>query len=416
MPFNVRFFFLLLAGIFIQDVTLTGQVIGLDLLRNKKSVDVPFELEQGFIIVNVWIENAIPLRMIFDTGAENTILFDKEIAQILNLRFDRQIGITGSDLDSIIVANIVRNTRMQLENCFRTPRDIIVLEDNNLLLKEKLGIEVNGIIGGSFFANLVVKINYTKQRITLRHPKTFRNPPKRYETFDIEVVSGKPYLKADITSSNQTTVRANLLIDSGAALPFLIHTNTDTSLAMPDRVMVGNVGFGLSGAVKGFLGMTDKLQFGSFEFENIATSFQDIFIEEQVNLPIVRNGILGNNLLSRFHMIIDYPREKLYLKATRNYAKPFDFDKSGLTIFAVGHQLNQYYVASVIDGSPADIAGVRVGDIIVKVNNRKTRRMRLQDITRKFAQKTGKRIRLVIMRDDEEIKTEFTLNEWFEQS
>ena len=62
-----------------------------------------------------------------------------------------------------------------------------------------------------------------------------------------------------------------------------------------------------------------------------------------------------------------------------------------------------------------NIAGVEVGDIILKVNNRRTRRMKLQDITRKMARKSGKKVKLTLKRDDEQVKTEFILSEWFER-
>ena len=56
-------------------VVLSGQnrIIGLDLLHQNDQAEVPFEVEQGFIIVKIWLNGVIPLRMIFDTGAENTI-------------------------------------------------------------------------------------------------------------------------------------------------------------------------------------------------------------------------------------------------------------------------------------------------------------------------------------------------------
>ena len=78
--------FILHCLIFITSIgSLPAQIVGLDLLGGRDYVHLPFKLEQGFIIVDVRLENIVPLKMIFDTGAENTILFDKEIAQILGI-------------------------------------------------------------------------------------------------------------------------------------------------------------------------------------------------------------------------------------------------------------------------------------------------------------------------------------------
>ena len=254
--------------------TSNSQIIGLDLLDRNGKAEIPFKIEQGFIIVEVWLNGIIPLKMIFDTGAENTILFDKEIAQILGIEFERQIPIIGSDLDSVLIANISRNVVTRLVGCNTVMRDIIVLQDNTLLLKEKLGTEINGIIGGSYFSNLVMEINYKKNRIYFTHPNQFNPPKKSYHKFDLNVISNKPYVVGNISISGEQKKSVNLLVDTGASLPFLIHTNTDSTLLLPERVMVGNVGFGLSGAIYGYRGKSNSFELGELKFNQIVTSFQ----------------------------------------------------------------------------------------------------------------------------------------------
>lgn len=412
-PSLSRFFFLLLFHLIICQ-TASSQIIGLDLLDRNGKAEVPFSLEQGFIIVEVWLNGIIPLKMIFDTGAENTILFDKEIAQILGIEFERQIPIIGSDLDSVLIANISRNVVTRLVGCNTVMRDIIVLQDNTLLLKEKLGTEINGIIGGSYFANLVMEINYKKNKIYFTHPNQFKPPSKNYHKFKLNVVSNKPYVKGSISISGEQKKMVNLLVDTGASLPFLIHTNTDSTLVLPERVMVGNVGFGLSGAIYGYRGKSNLFELGDLRFNQIVTSFQDLLFDEIAdNFELIRNGIIGNTLLSRFNMIIDYTNEYLYLKPGKKYNEDFSFDKSGITIFAVGPQLNQYYVVAVIKDSPADLAGVRPGDLITKVGRKKAKRFTLSRITDKFTKKEGKKIKLTLKRGTQEFAITFQLKEWF---
>lgn len=194
-----------------------GQVRGLDLLDEKGQAEVSFEIEQGFIIVKMWLNGIIPLRMIFDTGAENTILFDKEITQILGIEFERQIPIIGSDLDSVLIANIARNVRARLDGCSSVLRDLIVLEDNSLLLNEKLGTEINGILGGSFFSNLIVQIDYRKNKIYLNHPQNFK-PPSSYKTYDLEIVSNKPYVQGDVNISGEKPLHRERSLFGGTCL------------------------------------------------------------------------------------------------------------------------------------------------------------------------------------------------------
>lgn len=390
-----------------------GQIVGIDLLGDKDEVKIPFEIEQGFIIVDVQLEDIIPLRMIFDTGAENTILFDKELAQLVNLDAERSITISGSDLDSVIHAFISRNVEMKMKGCASVTRDIIVLEENDFLLREKLGFEVNGIIGGSFFSNLIIKIDYNRKRLHFYRSTTFDENLSKYTSFDLEIISNKPYMKAEVNTASLNTVKATLLVDTGAALPFLLHANTDTNIVIPERTMLGTVGYGLSGPVRGFLGKTDYLNFGNFTYENIITSFQDIYLYQEGSAVLRRNGILGNTLLKRFSIIIDYPKEKLYLRGTRKYNKEFEYDKSGMNVLAFGQDLNQFLVSSIINGSPSAEAGIKPGDVIVKINGRYNKNVSLQYITGLMSQKEGKKIRLEIRRGETILKKEFLLKDWY---
>ena len=47
-----------------------------------KEIEMPFERHGNYIILKVEFKDGIPLRFLFDTGAEHTILAKKEIAQM----------------------------------------------------------------------------------------------------------------------------------------------------------------------------------------------------------------------------------------------------------------------------------------------------------------------------------------------
>ena len=424
--FYTKYLWLVLCLVFLTPRN-NAQVIGLDLLGDKDHVSIPFSYEQGFIIVKFWLNGIIPLRMILDTGAQNTILFDKEIAQILDIKYEREITIMGSDLDSVLQANIARRVISRLAGCETVLRDIIVLEENTLLLSEKLGTEINGIIGGSFFSNLVVDIDYGKQRIFFIHPQNFEKPwdkgkkwwqfwrkPREYHKFPLAVTEHKPYLEADVQVTRQSEQVLKLLLDTGASLPFLVHANTDTTIQLPNRLMIGKVGYGLSGEILGYRGKSHLMEIGDkILFSDIVTSFQDLEFAEGADDDLVRNGIIGNILLERFDVIIDYTRQDLYLRPNKNYDEEFAVDKSGITTLAVGPKLDQFFIIAVIHDSPAARAGIQVGDVITRINNRNAKKINLDWINTVLAGKTGKKVKLTLKRGDKELKREIILKEWF---
>ncbi len=394
-----------------------GQIRGIDMMpQDKSSIEVPFEFENGFIVINVWLGGVLPIRLIFDTGAENTVIFDKELATLLGIPFERQIAITGSDLDSALMANIARSIPIRIAGTNQVTRDIIVLENNHLLLKERLGIDIHGIVGGTYFSSLVVKIDYNKQILTFyRSTKGIKGLDK-FKEIDIEVYNHKPYIDIETSIVEGSQRKLRLLIDSGASLPLLIHSNSDSSIKLPAKVMPGNVGFGLSGVIVGFIGRIHQLNIDEFNFDQIVTSFQNFTSDNFLTLKSTRNGLIGNTLLARFTVILDYSKEKLYLKPNKKYNKDFYFDKSGMTVFAFGKELNKYYVVSVLEGSPANLAGVQPGDILHRINGRLASNLNLEKINKRLSGKEGKKVKITVLRNEKKIRTQFRLKEWYNNS
>lgn len=396
--------------------SLHSQRLGLDILYGKQTAEIPFKLENGFITIQVRFDNVLPVKFIFDTGAEHSILFHKSYADLLGIEYSKRIEIKGSDLSTSQYALIARDIKMRLEDQIPVERDVLVLEETLQLFQESLGFDIDGIIGGSFFRGLVVQIDYGNEKIKLSHPERFVAPKKGFKEFDIDIRSNKPYLLTKSIMNKTDTLNTKLLIDTGAAIPFLLHSNTDSSIVIPDHVIQGTIGQGLSGNLMGYIGKIEGLHFGNFKFNQILTLFQDLAFIKRANITLTRNGILGNELLSRFTIIIDYLHEKLYLKPEKRYDEEFEYDKSGLIIFAFGSNLRQYYVKDVFIDTPAYEADIRPGDIIKRIGWWKDRHWTLEKITKVLQKRDGKTINMVIERNGVKMKKRFKLRDFFEES
>jgi carboxyl-terminal processing protease len=86
-------------------------------------------------------------------------------------------------------------------------------------------------------------------------------------------------------------------------------------------------------------------------------------------------------------------------------------DKSGLIVFAVGKNLNEFIVQDVILDSPAYEAGIKPGDVIRKLQGFPVKIFSLDGISRILQKKEGKTIRLTILRKNEFIKIRFNLRD-----
>jgi PDZ domain/Aspartyl protease len=392
-------------------LSLPAQIPGFYMGKGAKKIEIPFERQDNFIILKVLFEGLFPLRFILDTGAEHTILTKKEITNLLRVTYDREITIMGTDMKTEIKAYIARKLRMELPN-LTLIKDILVLNEDYFKFDEFAGLDIQGIIGAEAFKGHIIKIDYSKQIITVYDPSVFKESDHRkFEEMPIQINRSKPYLVVNTQINSDTIMPLKLLIDTGAALALLLHTYSTPGLVMPPQVIKGNIGVGLGGQIEGYMGRLRSVSIGSSKLGNVISHFQELYdASDSVNIN-QRNGILGGEILSRFTVIIDFMHEKMYFQPNKYFKSSFEYDKSGLILVAGGVELNKFTVYDVIPDSPAFESNILRGDEIVTINRLPARFYTLGALNQKLQGKAGKKIRLVIKRDGKKISRTLVLRE-----
>ncbi|MBI5913904.1 MAG: aspartyl protease family protein [Bacteroidetes bacterium] len=382
---------------------------GFEILKDVKKIEIPFEFKNNLIIVNVTFGRIFPLKFIFDTGAENTILSERHITDLLGVTYEREFKILGSDMKTELTAYLVRGIHLRIEDMVVPNHSLLVLEADYFHLDEMMGLQIHGILGADIFKGLVVKINYERRVITLTKNRGAKFSDEGYFALPILVERNKPYLETGIRIQTDSVIRVKLLLDTGAMLSLLLNTETHPDLKPPPHAIKGNIGAGLGGFIEGYLGRVSALEFGELACREVLTNFQEL--PEGIDTAMLRgrNGIIGNEVLSRFFVVIDYPAQMLYLKPNRSYEDEFEFDKSGLVVIAANVHLNQFLLHSVLPGSPAAVAGLLPGDEIRWLNHSPAGLFSLERIHQILKKKEGKKITMVVRRNGEKIKFSFQL-------
>ena len=378
-----------------------------------RHAEIPFEYINNFIILNIDFNGPLPLKFIFDTGAEHTILSKREISDLLHVRYDREFRVKGSDLRGELVAYLARNIKLKIsdKDIIAANEDILVLKEDYFRFEEYAGVAVHGILAGRVFSRYLIKINYQRRVISLYERGSYKMAQEGFEPLPIEIYRNKIYLNTQAQLRADTTSPLKLLLDTGAGLSLMLFTNTHPLIQPSADAIPTNIGMGLGGYLEGYVGRTAGLELGVFAQNNILTYFQAVDTTQHINYLNGRNGLIGNTILNRFILVIDYQGEKLWLKPTKLYLKEFVYDRSGLSIIASGQSLNYFSVLNVLPGSPADEAGIHAGDRILRIGWMAASFQTLSTLQALLQKKPGKLVKITIKRDGKVMKKRVVLRD-----
>ena len=109
------------------------------------------------------------------------------------------------------------------------------------------------------------------------------------------------------------------------------------------------------------------------------------------------DGLLGNDVLERFTVALDYRSQRVFLERNARIDEPFFRDRSGLQL--ARKRDGRIVVLNVVPHSPAERAGMRSGDVITKIGRTKAARFgSLQEAIALFEGAEGTTHRLEIER------------------
>jgi len=390
-----------------------AQLTGFQVPAGKDKIEIPFRFENNFILLDVVFNRVFPLTFIFDTGSENTVLTHKTFADLLDVNYDRQYKIVGADLQQELVVHLARAVQLEMASLQSAKAPMLVLEENYFQFEKYTGIKIHGILGMDLFRLAIIEIDYQRKKLILHRPENFQSPnhTSKFNKYKVETYRNKMYLEVKGQITPNTSMPLKLLVDTGANIALLLHSKADSSTILPPKLIPGKLGDGLGGYIEGYMGRTHQLMVGPFQFTGITTHFQEVPLSMDSLHLNNRHGILGNEILSRFTVLLLPYRNELFLKPSKRYNRNFRYDRSGITLVASGLELNVFTVLNIVSDSPAAEAGLQVDDQVLSVNFLPSRSYSLNDLTWKFQKRAGKQIRLKVLRDGEKRIIRFRLRD-----
>jgi len=107
------------------------------------------------------------------------------------------------------------------------------------------------------------------------------------------------------------------------------------------------------------------------------------------------SGNVGTGILRQFNITFDYSHHRLYFEKNANFGTTDVFNRSGLEVRI---QPGGPVIASVLEDSPAQEAGISAGDTIMAINGWTGDQINAERLFNTFWQKPGTIVRLSVRR------------------
>ncbi len=428
---TIFFLLLLFPGIF--------SIQGQKFYKEKIKTKIPFQFENNTIIIPVFINGHV-VHLILDTGAKHTAIINPEVFNQIQPVDTTPVKIKGLGQKKEIDGLLSKNETLRLGAFELHQRNIIWIKDTLIDFSDYYYTPIDGLIGSDVLAQYILEINFQTKKIILHSPHTYRSRRDKNK-IPIRLIDKKPAIRFSIANK-----KGIFLIDTGNTDAVWLYGKLPES--HPYKLIYGYLGLGVSGEIYGYSTIVEHIFLARKKFKKIPIAMPDSVSLTHIDRNIL-DGLLGNTLLKKFKIIINYPEKYVVLKKYFTSGKYIPYDKSGLVVkltkpvmMEVEHIVFQFeksernsslpvirrkkvkknenvrliQVKEVIPGSPADKAGILSGDLIEEINGKPVYEMKtLSEFTGFLSKHEGYRIHLKIKRNNIDMEINFRLADYYKK-
>ena len=372
---------------------------GFQFQAGHRDAKIPFQIVDQQLLITARLNGRREVRLLLDTafGMNGVLLLRPELGRELDLSYQGKVALGGGGSRDLRDADMAGGGHLELPGV--TFRDLPIL-----VMRSAPGedLEYDGIIGDSLFDGLL-EIDFDNRWIRL---STFGSTigSEWGLGLPISFAFGIPAVEASLSLAGRDLVPVKLMLDTGADHPLYLFTQARPEFA-PPRGSVQIHATGFSGPLSYRLGRTSRLTLGGYSLVQPLTGFLDPAAAGSAG-PLGQDGFIGLQGLRQFRLLIDYAGQRLYLRPGRDYGSPTGFNMAGLVMSTSsgGHKT----VRHVLEGSPADLADIRTGDLIMSIDGSPVSRHTEDQLAHLFLEK-GRRLQLELRRGQARLKTHLTL-------
>ncbi|MEK6335161.1 MAG: aspartyl protease family protein [Acidobacteriota bacterium] len=348
-------------------------------------LNIPFDFEYRQIVLKVSVNGSAPMKFGFDTGAGATILSQSKTAGLKLKKIDTVkvngvvAGILAGGVTLSVPGVTVLNQRVVIIPLDGFPCEVL---------------DLVGFIGYDFIKEFVVEIDYEARTLSLYDPSTYQYAGSG-EVIPL-TISETPKVQAGIILPGKDPIYGFFEIDTGSDSALSIN-----SAMVKRHGLLAGSGTQMASSntrVHGELKAVD-VRLGGFQLGRsaIARPIVSLLPDEESD----NDGPIGNEILRRFKVTIDYSRQRMMLEPNNHLSDPFETDMSGIEFESSGENCRVFKVVGVTEKSPAEETGVLIGDEIVAIDNKPANQFTSGQIEKMFMEAEQERS-VTLRRDGKE--------------
>jgi predicted aspartyl protease len=204
-----------------------------------------------------------------------------------------------------------------------------------------------------------VKFDYDEMSFSLAAPNLAFATDGWYES-ELDFVGATPFIQLEVQyTENAAPVLMNLLVDTGSSEYLALTVNPENNITLPLSYVPG-AGHGVTGEITSRITTLEYLEIGNQQMSSLPVS-----LTVSGGPADSKDGVLGNQTLSRFNQVYDFERERVWLQANQKMNQPAVLNRTGLGLLP--HPMGAI-VKRTVAGSAAEKHGLLAGDIITSID------------------------------------------------
>ena len=263
------------------------------------------------------------------------------------------------------------------------------------MIKRITGEQCDGILGMDFLQNYVVSMDFDKQTLTIGDR--------------VRADAAKGAARIPLTRMANNRVGVPAVLNKTLSLVLMIDSASTSSVCL-GKANWNKLGNPQTRTQRRLIAMIENPAAESLKLRLCEMQVASEVYPDLLCLLWPREDATSDHLglafLRRHVATIDFPNKILYLRPGQHFRDVDETDMSGLHLLRDG---GRTFVYSVDEGSPAAGAGIKAGDVLVRLDGESVSAKRMRDIRQQLKAKDGVEVTLELRRNEHSLKVVFPL-------